>query len=110
MKRSDQPQFHVAWYSTGRGVSNEDGAKNRVYYGKVFRIPRDAVNDEEQRLTIENRACSTATVFGMPGILNIGNFRSRRSLSRIWSLILRLAVFGSCWNKSGESVPVNGRR
>ena len=51
---SDIPKMHLVWHSTCRGVSNEDGNKQRLYYGKIFRVPRDIV-DEKERLEIEDR-------------------------------------------------------
>ena len=33
----------LVWFSTIRGISNPDRATERVYYGKVHRVPRDAV-------------------------------------------------------------------
>ena len=50
-------KFHLFWFSTGRGISNEDGEKKRLYYGKIFRVPRDLV-DEKERLAIEEREMS----------------------------------------------------
>ena len=47
-------KFHLLWFSTQRGISNEDGEKSRVYYGKVFRVPRD-IATEDARLAIEAR-------------------------------------------------------
>ncbi len=45
--QSDSPKMPLVWYSTIRGASNPDRDMERVYYGKVYRIPRDAVGDRE---------------------------------------------------------------
>lgn len=49
--QKDFPQMHLFWYSANRGFSNDDGTKKRIYFGKIFRIPKDTEDGEsiEQR-------------------------------------------------------------
>ncbi len=42
------PKMHMIWFSTRRGFSNDDGAKDRIYYGKIFRIPSDIHATDKQ--------------------------------------------------------------
>ena len=55
--QSDFPKMHMIYFSTVRGISNPDGAKERVYYGKVFRVPKDIVAKKKRTAlgSIENR-------------------------------------------------------
>lgn len=55
--RDDFPKMHIIYFSTLRGFSNPDGVKERVYYGKVFRVPKDDVADKNRTAlgSIENR-------------------------------------------------------
>ena len=45
--QTDYPKMHMFWYSANRGFSNDDGARKRVYYGKIFRIPKDTEGGED---------------------------------------------------------------
>ena len=89
-------KFHLLWFSTQRGISNEDGEKSRVYYGKVFRVPRD-IATEDARLAIEaremndleERAIATVAACSVckPSITWLGNLSINASvtLAGIWN-------------------------
>ena len=53
---SDRPKFHFHWHSTLRGVSNAAGDKDRVYYGKVYRIPKAMQDDADAWKDFEHKA------------------------------------------------------
>ena len=55
--QSDIPKMHMIYFSTVRGMSNPDGAKEMVYYGKVFRVPKGIVAKKKGWAlgSIENR-------------------------------------------------------
>ena len=55
--QNDIPKMHLIWHSTCRGFSNDDGTRDRIYYGKIFRIPSDiyATNKQTGAGSIEER-------------------------------------------------------
>ena len=59
--KPDTPKLHFAWSGTNSGISNPRGEKHRIYYGKTFRIPRDATLDVEKHHEIENRELDELT-------------------------------------------------
>ena len=53
--QNDTPKMPLVWFSTIRGLSNPDRTMDRLYYGKVYRIPRDVKDAETERIAIEER-------------------------------------------------------
>ncbi len=46
--QNDIPKMHLIWFSTRRGFSNDEGTRDRIYYGKIFRIPSDIYATDKQ--------------------------------------------------------------
>lgn len=53
--KNDSPKMPLVWFSTIRGISNPDRTTNRLYYGKVYRIPRDVEDAGTERIAIEEQ-------------------------------------------------------
>lgn len=53
--KNDLPKMPLVWFGTGRGISNPDQGTNRLYYGKVVRIPQDIEDAGAERTAIEER-------------------------------------------------------
>ena len=90
-KTADQPKLHLFYHSTVRGISNMGGDKERVYYGKVFRVPRSiprvAMNPETEWGAIEERELGDLEAWmadtsrhDKKGVLAIGEMAERHEV------------------------------